>query len=210
MFLGVLTLALALFGATAARAQTVGHYTTDPAGKSELKMEGTSTIHDWEVITAIISGSIDADAGFPESALKPDAAAPKPKVQLFIPVRSLKSQVTLGASTMDGVMRDHMEETKFKRIEYTLTDLKPKGATNGAVQFDAVGALTVHGVTNTLTMPVVIKRDGKKLIVTGAAPLKMSSFAIPPVEPKILGMPTIKTGDEVKISFTWAVVEKAP
>jgi polyisoprenoid-binding protein YceI len=191
--------------AASAAAQTV-RYVPEPDG-SKVKMEGTSTIHDWTVNSQTIDGLIDADSNFPESALKNPAAA-KPNVQVSIPVGTLKSY----ADSMDAVMWDHMNLERYPRIEYRLVELKPKSAPDatGPLPFDAVGALTVAGTTQTITMPVTIERVGPtKLKIVGTIPLKMTDFDIKPPAPRILGMPTIKTGDDIKITVEWLVVQKA-
>jgi polyisoprenoid-binding protein YceI len=172
-----------------------------------MKIEGTSTIHDWSMESALVGGFVEADAGFPASALTNTAAA-KPNAQAFVPVRTLKSS----SKRMDEVMQEHMNVAKFPRIEYRLIELKPKsdaGAT-GALQFDAVGALTISGTTRTNTMPVTIERgeDGR-LKISGATPLKMTDFGVQPPAPSILGMSPIKTGDEIKITFEWVTAVKA-
>jgi len=196
--------AVLLLAATAV-AQTV-RFEAQPAG-SKVTMEGTSTIHDWTVESTNVGGFIEADSNFPESALK-DAKAAKPSVQVTIPVESLKSY----ADAMDDVMQDHLNMEKYPRIEYRLIELKPKSAAGaaGPLQFDAVGALTVSGNTRTNTMPVTIERvDKTKIKVTGSTPLKMTDFDVVPPAPRILGMPIIKTGDDIKISFEWLTEQKA-
>ena len=195
----------ALLLAAPGNAQTV-RYEPLPTG-SKVKMEGTSTIHDWTVNSPTINGFIEADSGFPESALK-DPKAAKPGVQVSIPVETLKSY----ADAMDAVMQDHLNMTEFPRIEYRLSELKPTSAAGavGPLKFNAVGALTVSGTTRTITMPVTIERiDKTKIKITGSIPLKMTDFDVVPPAPRILGMPTIKTGDDIKISFEWLVAPKA-
>jgi hypothetical protein len=97
-------------------------------------------------------------------------------------------------------------------IEYRLIELKPKSAAGaaGPAQFDALGALTVSGTTVTNTIPVTIERvDKTKLKIIGSTPLKMTDFDVVPPAPRILGMPMIKTGDDIKISFEWLTEQKA-
>lgn len=180
-------------------------YDAQPTG-SKCKMEGTSTIHDWTMESAVIGGFMEADANFPASALT-DPQAAKPKVEIFMPVRSFKSSY----KKMDEVMQEHMNESKHKRIEYKLTELKPKSpaGTTGAIQFDAVGELTINGNTKTITMPVTIEKKDGKMRVTGSAAVKMTDYGVKPPAPTILGMPTIKTGDDLKITFDWVSAPKA-
>ena len=181
-------------------------YDAQPIG-SKAKIEGTSSIHDWDMNGLVIGGFIEADAKFPESALT-DPNAAKPKVEVFMPVRSFKSY----AKKMDERMQEAMNETKHKRIEYRLIELKPKSAAGatGALEFEAVGALTVAGTTKTNTMPVTIEKTGGKLKVSlKALPLKMTDFGVEPPKLSILGIGAITTGDDIKVSFEWLTAPKA-
>lgn len=201
----LLALAISVRTVLAADGAEAVRYAAQPTG-SAVKIEGTSTIHDWTMEGALIGGSLEADTAFPESA-QTDGQAAKPNVRVVIPVRSLKSY----SRKMDEVMQEHMNESKFPRIEYRLIELKPKSAgdAKNKLQFDAVGALTISGVTRTNTMPVSFERveDGK-LKVIGSTPLKMTDFEVKPPAPSILGMPIIKTGDDIKISFEWLLAKK--
>jgi hypothetical protein len=59
-------------------------------------------------------------------------------------------------------------------------------------------------------MPVTIERvDKTKIKVAGSTPLKMTDFDVVPPAPRILGMPVIKTGDDIKVSFEWLTMQKA-
>jgi polyisoprenoid-binding protein YceI len=187
---------------SSARAQTV-HYEAQPGG-SKMKIDGTSTLHDWTVECAVIGGFMEFDATFPEKAPGAAPSAVKPKVEVFVPVRQLKS----GKKGMDAVMHDAMKQTQFPKIEYKMIDLKAKpGAAAGSAksEFDATGALTIAGVTKTNTMPVTIERVEKtKLKVTGSTALKMTQFGIKPPSPDVPGLGAlIKTGDDVKLTFEW-------
>lgn len=179
-------------------------YDARPTG-SKAKIEGTSTIHDWTMESSVIGGFMEVDANFPASALS-DPNAARPKVEVFLPVRAFKSY----AKKMDEVMQEHMEEPKFKRIEYKLIELKPKSApgTTGPLEFEAVGLLTIHGVTRTNTMPVTIEKLDGQIKVTGKTPLKMTDFGVKPPAPTILGMSPIKTGDDITVSFEWLTAQR--
>jgi len=200
----IAAVAAALLLAWPAAAQTVRYVAV--TNSSKVKMEGTSTIHDWTVESTNIGGFIEAEANFPQSALT-DPKAAKPNLHVSIPVSELRSY----ADAMDAVMQDHLDMDKHPLIEYRLIELKPKSAPGapGSPQFEAVGALTVSGTTRTNTMTVTIQRVEKtKIKVTGSTPLKMTDFDVVPPAPRILGMPTIKTGDDIKISFEWLLERK--
>lgn len=176
-------------------------YDASPTG-SKMKIEGTSNLHDWTEETSIIAGFLEADAKFPESALT-DASAAKPTVQASIPVRSLKS----GNTKMDSSTYTYLKEPQFKKIEYRLLELKPTSAAGatGPIKFDAVGALTIVGVTRTNTMPVTIEKADGKLKVVGSTPVKCTDYGLKPFS--FLGLATC--GDDLKLSFEWLLVPKA-
>ena len=79
----------------------------------------------------------------------------------------------------------------------------------GALQFEAVGALTIKGTTKTHTMPVTIEKKDGKIKVTGKTALKMTDYGVKPPAPTIAGMSLIKTGDDITIAFEWVSAPKA-
>lgn len=166
---------------------------------SKVKIEGTSSMHPWDVNGSVIGGTLVVDPKFPE------AGDIKPTATITIPVRTLKSY----QKTMDDVMQEYMNMAKYPRIEFKLTDLKSKGAPKGDVhEFDAVGDLTIHGTTKTINMPVTIEKlDGNKLKIVGKTPIKTPDYGVKPVNVS-LGIGQITTGEEVTISFEWLVGRK--
>lgn len=195
-FLSKCAIGIALGAALAALAADSIQFESRPGSK--IKLDGTSTVHDWTVESQIIRGTMEVPADF---AKDPAAAAKNTKVEVTIPVRSLKS----GKSAMNTIMWEAMKMKDHPNIEYKLLELTPKsGGTQGAsAQFDAKGALKVAGVTRTNTMPVTIEKiDATKAKVTGATTVKMTDFGIKPPAPTV-GLGFIKTGDDVKIVFEW-------
>jgi hypothetical protein len=189
----------------------------DPVSGSKVRIEGTSSIHDWQVEGKLIGGRLEAGPGFPVEpgqAVQPGKV--EAKVDVFIPVRSLKSVEKDGrpySDSMDDIMYDKLLQSANPRIVYRLNELVLKEAPAGAAApygFEAKGELVVAGVTNVISMPVKVSPLGnKKLKITGNTAVKMTDFGIKPPAPAIaLGL--IKTGDEVKLSFEWMVGQKAP
>lgn len=184
-----LPLALALGAAEVVR------YESQPAG-GKITLEGKSTHGVWTMECAAIGGSIEADAAFPESI------ATKPKIEVSVPVGQIKS----GKKAMDTRMLAEMNQPVYRKIEYRVLELKPKGSPSGGkAEFDATGALTIVGVTRTNTMPVTITRiDKTKLKVNGTTTVKMSDHGIKPPSfdvPLLGGL--MNTEDAVKITFEW-------
>jgi len=197
--------AAALFATGFLSAADTVRYSPVP-NSSKLRMDGTSTIHDWHADTDIIGGFMELEATFPDASGKSAPSAVKPKVEVKIPVRTLKSS---GGKRMDAVMQEHMKFEQFKMIEYRVLELTPKAGAAG--QFDAKGTLTIAGVTKTNIMPVIIERvENTKLKVKGTAAIKMTDFGIKPPAPEIAGLSLIKTGDDVKLVFEWVTEPKAP
>jgi polyisoprenoid-binding protein YceI len=106
-------------------------------------------------------------------------------------------------------MQSEMNIAKFPKIEYRLIELKPKSkpGTAGALEFDAVGELTIVGNTVTNTMPVTIEKKDGNLKVAGSTPLKMTAHGLKPPEFTVLGV-GLRTGDDLKITFDWALAPK--
>ena len=193
----------ALLAAGSILAADAVRYTPVP-NSSKLRMDGTSTIHDWHADTDIIGGFMELEATFADGKSAPVSV--KPKIEVKIPVRSLKSS---GGKRMDAVMQEHMKFEQFKVIEYRVLELTPKaGAAAG--QYEAKGALTLAGVTKTNMMPVTIEHVDGKLKVTGTTAVKMTDHGIKPPAPEIAGISLIRTGDEVKLKFEWVTEPKAP
>ena len=195
--IGNLVAALLLTTSALLAADKSVRYEAQPGGK--IKIDGTSTVHDWTVETAIIGGFMELDAAF-DADFK--TLTVKPKVEVTIPVRSLKS----GKKPMDTVMLEAMKSVQFPKIEYRLLDMVARAAAptaTGGYSFTAKGALTICGVTRTNAMIINLERvDKTKLKVTGDIDLKMTDFGITPPAPD-LALGLIKTGDDVKLSIEW-------
>jgi len=185
---------IALFAALAVFAADNVRFEGQPGSK--VKIDGTSTVHDWTVESQAFKGTMEVPADFASNP----AAAKNAKVEVTIPVRSLKS----GKTAMNNIMWEAMKMKDHPNIVYKLIELTPKaGAPGNSAQFDAKGTLTVAGVTRTNTMPVTIEKTGdNKAKATGTTTVKMTDFGIKPPAPTV-GLGFIKTGDDVKIAFEW-------
>jgi polyisoprenoid-binding protein YceI len=186
-----------LLWAGALSAQTLVRYDAQPGSK--IKIDGTSTVHDWTVEGQIIGGFLELDPSFDFNSPKPGKV--NAKVQATVPARSLRNSKNYKG--MDERMHEALKVKEYPKIEYKLTELTLKEAKAGEpLRFDSKGELTVSGVTQTLSMPVTMEKQDGKLKTSGDLSLKMTSFKIDPPAPKVaLGL--ISTGDDVKIRFEW-------
>ncbi len=181
----------------------------------KVRIEGTSTVHDWQVEGPLIGGFMEVGPGFP---VEPGQAATPGKVparvEAFIPVRSLKSVEKDGSpysDKMNEIMYEKLKSSTYARIAYRLSELELKEAPkakDAPYVFDTKGELAVAGVTNKVAMVVnVLPLADKRLEITGSTSLKMTDFKVDPPAPKIaLGL--IKTGDDVKLIFKWVVGQR--
>jgi hypothetical protein len=179
-----------------------------------MRIEGTSTIHDWQVEGPLIGGFIEVGPGFP---VEPGQVVAPGKVQArveaFVPVRSLKSIEKDGSpfsDKMNEVMYEKLKQAANPKVFYRLNELELKEAAktkDAPYVFDSKGELVVAGKTNKISMPINITPLGdKKIKVTGTVSIKMSDFGVEP--PVLIGI--LSTGDEVKLKFEWMVIQKAP
>ena len=171
-----------------------------------VRIEGTSTVHDWQVEGHLIGGSAELGAGLPT---RPGAQSlpgtVDAKVNAFIPVRSLKSVEKNGSpysDPMDEIMYGKLLDQTNKRITYTLTSLmlkeQPRQMGDPSL-YEATGTLCVAGVTNVITMPVTVLPDAAgRIQFAGSVKVKMTDFKISPPSPSLGGV-SIKTGDEVAL-----------
>jgi polyisoprenoid-binding protein YceI len=199
-----LVLSSLLLGLSAS-AQSLSVYRAEAAGSS-VKIDGSSTIHDWSIDGKIIGGRFEIDPAFPIMGT-PAPGKVNAKAKATIPVRSLKS----GTVRMDEVMQEHMKATEFPKIDYELSEMTLKEAPKTAADplvFDTAGKLTISGVTKDASMVVTCDRSvASKLKFKGVANLKMTDFGIKPPAPS-LALGLIKTGDDVKITIEWVTSQK--
>lgn len=183
---------------------------------SKVRMEGTSTIHDWQVEGKLIGGFMEAGPGFPtEPGQEAKPGKIEAKASIFIPVRSMvsyKKDGTPYSTAMDDIMYGKLLVEKNPRILFNLAELTLKETAKAKDQpyvCEAKGDLVVAGVTNKIVMPVnILPLGDTKLKVSGETKVKMTDFKIDPPNPGVGGI-SIKTGDEVTLKFEWMVGQRA-
>ncbi len=157
-------------------------------GISTLKVEGTSNIHDWEILAEKQQGNLVAEVE--------DGKLTKiQQLDFKVTAESLKS----GKSSMDKNTYKALNTSKHKNITFKLTKVNRIDcpATNSC-KVAATGNLTIAGNTKTINMDFDVKLYGTKIILAGSKTLKMTDYGVEP--PKAM-FGTITTGDEVVIKF---------
>jgi polyisoprenoid-binding protein YceI len=205
---------LGLGSSLSARAQT--RYNSQPLGTS-VKIDGTSTSHDWEMEGTLIGGYVEFGAGVildaSQTGINGVQGENVPvKVRALIPVTAIHSKAEHAPDIMDHLMQKSLKADDFGRIEYTLTAMTFKGphVAGQPFAFDTTGNLAIAGVTNSVTFPVTIQvLDAGKIEVKASVPLKMTAFGVDPPAPNI-GLGLMRCGDDIKIIIDWTLKTRKP
>ncbi len=169
---------------------------------STIQIDGYSTNRAGTVAGQIISGFMEYDASAINDLSK--VAKANPKVEVTVPVSSLKPQITGGKAKMQGAIAQALKNDKGQNpnIKYRLLEMtlkEPPKSPTGPAQFDTKGELTVCGVTRTNSMVVTMEMVGPTNKVTGSVAMKMTDYGVKP--PVLLGL--LSTADDIKVSFEW-------
>ncbi len=157
-------------------------YTLDST--PDLKVSGTSSIHDWHMESTKATGKA-------EMTLGASGAEVIKSLTFTMPVESLKS----GKGQMDNNAYKALNTDKHPDIRFVLTEVS---SINGTL-IKAKGKLTISGSSKDFSFDVNQKLVGNAIEFSGTLPIKFSEFN---VEPPTAIFGTIKTGDALQLSFT--------
>lgn len=157
---------------------------------SKMTIAGTSNLHDWESNVTKINAS--GDVTMDGNTLKAIN-----NLTVTIPVSGIKSSK---GSIMDRRTYSALKSDQYANITYKLSKVTAIEKSGADYTLKTSGSLTVAGVAKTISMDVKGKvlSDGS-LQFEGARKIKMTDHGIDP--PTAL-MGTMKTGDEITISFS--------
>lgn len=151
---------------------------------SELKVTGTSTLHDWDMV------SNSGQSGKATMKLEGGKITDLKSLQLTMPVSTLKS----GRSGMDKNAYEALKSKDNPNVQFQLTEVL--SITDDTIK--AKGNLTVAGTTRNVPMVVNYKVNGNAVQFTGKQDIKFTQFDI---SPPTAVFNTIKTGDDLTLSF---------
>jgi polyisoprenoid-binding protein YceI len=154
----------------------------------ELKVSGTSNVHDWEMKTQ--SGSVAGQFIFKDGVLQELKS-----LDFDLLVNNLKSK----DKQMDSRAYKTLKADQYNKITYKLTSAVVTPQQKDQYLIKAEGKLTISGVTVTIPMNVecTVNPDGSIQIV-GTRKMKMTDFKISP--PSFM-LGALKTGDDLTIDF---------
>lgn len=155
---------------------------------SEIIIEGTSNIHDWEMKATSKQGgaTITTEDG---------KLTGISKLEVTVPAESLES----GKGGMDKNTYKALNTKQHKNIEFKLDEVK-KIETDGSNSYKVTGLATlkISGVSKQVPVEFIAKLNGSKLEIQGEENLKMTEYK---VDPPTAMFGTITTGDQVTIKF---------
>ena len=177
----ILGIALSL----AAISQTAYH-----SGTFDIRLNGTSNLHDWEM--KAVSGSSDATFVVNSSGQVTSLTS----LRFSLPASNLKS----GHSAMDKNTYKALNTEKNPTISFVLTSSTITATGGNNYQLKCVGKLSIAGTIKHTDLVATGKYNpaDKSFTVTGVKKMKMTEYNVAP--PKAL-MGTIKTGDDISISY---------
>lgn len=157
-------------------------------GASDLKVEGTSNIHDWELKAEQLQGSMKVQ-------MEDGQLVQIDQIQFTVVAESLKS----GKGGMDKNTYKALNTDKHKNITYQLQKVNNLDCTSQSnCKVTASGVLTIAGTKKNVDVVFDAKVNGDKIILSGNKKIKMTEFN---VDPPTAMFGTITTGDDVNIKF---------
>lgn len=150
---------------------------------SNMVVQGTSTLHDWEMNVIEFTSSL--------ILVEPNNIEKLKLCSVSLDVKSLESEHSL----MDKKAYAALKENDFPKIKGTVISVLSQ-----STYYDVQIELSIAGVTKVFTRSVNSKivQDGV-IEVNGTWEFKMSEFDI---EAPVAVFGTIKTGDDIKVKFT--------
>lgn len=158
---------------------------------SELKVEGTSNIHDWEIVAKELQGTLKVE--IVDGQLVEMSA-----LDFSVVAESLKS----GKGGMDKNTYKALKTDKNKMITYKLEKVKNLDCTSKSdCKITTSGYLTIAGTKKPIDLTFDAKVSDDKITLSGSTKINMNHYK---VEPPTAMFGTITTGEEVTIKFKTA------
>jgi len=156
----------------------------------DMKLSGTSTLHNWAMNARDFSGSADF------TFKSPGQLSNLTSLTFALAVADLKS----GESGLDKNAYKALNAKEYKDITYKLLSATITPKADGKYLIKAHGDLTIAGVTKEVLMDVScsVNKDGT-ITCTGSQTLNMTDYAVKP--PKFM-LGAMKTGDAITLDFT--------
>ncbi|UII30489.1 YceI family protein [Fulvivirga ulvae] len=153
----------------------------------KLEVAGTSTLHDWTMPTETAEGTAIMEVD--NSTLKDISS-----LTVSMKAETLKS----GKSGMDDNAYKALKTKKHPEITFNLKQIKSIAKKSDYYLVDASGTFTIAGESRTVNVEAKAYTTASTVKLVGNKDLKLTDFNIDPPT-ALLG--TVKTGNEITISF---------
>jgi polyisoprenoid-binding protein YceI len=156
----------------------------------DFTVSGTSTIRGW---TCSAKGVIAVTAGTGSSKPVPGFANGVQAATVTVPLKAFSCP----NEEMTQHLLEAMKADKFSEIVYRLERYEVTGE-----QVQATGSMTITGVTQPMSFPVVLKASAEAVQVEGNTRLDVTKFG---VEPPVVMLGMLKVGPQIRIEFKGVV-----
>ncbi|MBU1012291.1 MAG: YceI family protein [Bacteroidetes bacterium] len=156
--------------------------------KSELTIDGNSTLHDWQMIANdfVCTASIDFDAL-------------KNKQIKYVHFQCDAEKILSDKNVMDKKAHKALKADEFPKVEFAFESIISFEQKEDQFVGEIMGVLALAGEKKEITIPFVGKiLSESQFDISGTVPLKMSDFGI---SAPIFMFGAVKTGDDVNLKF---------
>jgi polyisoprenoid-binding protein YceI len=157
---------------------------------STITVSGTSNVHDWEMTTT-------SPNSFAEFKMLPDG---KPETLQSLSFKLKKNTLKSDKSGLDKRALEALRASKNPEISFQSVAPAQVKQNGEKMLITTRGNLCIAGVTKVVDVKAECTNgNGSTLVCKGETKLKMTDFD---VTPPTMMLGTLKTGDEVTISYT--------
>lgn len=182
---GALFLVFLLGTSTDISAQTA--YANNAA---KITVSGTSTLHDWEMISSV--GSVKFQAEMADNKVTKITG-----LSFNVKAETLKSS----KSGLDNNAYKALDTKKHPQVKFNANSAVVTSTGSNSFTVKATGTLEIKGAKKTVTLEAKgTYNTDKSISMNGSYSFNMSEYG---VEPPTVMMGTIKTGDKVKIDYNF-------
>ncbi|MCW5518506.1 YceI family protein [Aureitalea sp. L0-47] len=177
------------------QAQSVAEIEPEPVLKSlscdpltsSFVIEGTSSLHDWEMISNSCKGKLEYNDG--------DNSINLEHINIKVGVTTLKS----GKRIMDKKCYNALKHENHPNIIYRFKEINSISEIgNSKYKASLNGSLDIAGVVKPVNIDVDIELKDGIMNIKGRKPMKMTDYDI---EPPTALLGTLKTGNDITIVF---------
>jgi polyisoprenoid-binding protein YceI len=156
--------------------------------KSSITIEGTSTLHEWDIEVEEFNGYAEIESNSEEIQINGG--------RVVCEVASFES----GKGRMNKEVYKAMKSEDYPEVTFNYVRTEDFVRNNNKLSVNAIGELTIAGTTRTINTTITGEYREGVLKLEGTEHFKMSSYG---VEPPSVMFGTIKTGDKISIKYSF-------